>query len=76
MKSFKVKTFFCFSIVDDQDIKLLNLLDISKYYRLVRLTKAISCYYYIIRKKKTDLDSYCIRNKTLGRARDPRANGT
>ena len=34
MKIFKGKTNFYFSIVQDQDINVLNLLDISKYNRL------------------------------------------
>ena len=34
MNSFKDKTNFDFSIIEDQDINLLNLLDISKFYRL------------------------------------------
>ena len=37
MKSFKDKTNFYLSIVEDQDMNLLNLLDISKYYRLLGL---------------------------------------
>ena len=41
MKSFKGKTNFYFSILQDQDINLLNLLDISKYYRLLGLTRVI-----------------------------------
>ena len=49
MKSFKGKTNFYFSIVEDQDINLLNLLDISKYYRLLGLTRAM-WYCYFIRK--------------------------
>ena len=40
MKSFKGRTNFCFSVIEDQDINLLNLLDISKYYRLLGLTRA------------------------------------
>ena len=41
MKSFKGKTSFCFSTLEDQDINFLNLLDISKYYRLLGLTRPI-----------------------------------
>ena len=44
MKSFKGKTNFSFSIVQDQDFSLLNLLDISKYYRLLGLTRVWYCY--------------------------------
>ena len=40
MKSFKGKTNFYISIVQDQDINLLNLLDISKY-RLLGITRVI-----------------------------------
>ena len=54
MKSFKGKTIFYFSIVQDQDINLLNLLDISKYYRLLGLTRVI-WYCYFIRERVPDL---------------------
>ena len=40
MKSFESKTNFCFFIVEDQDIMLLNLLDISTHYRLLGHTRA------------------------------------
>ena len=54
MKSFKGKTNIYFSIVQDQDINLLNLLDISKYYRLLGLTRVI-WYCYFIRKRVPEL---------------------
>ena len=54
MKSFKGKTNFYFSIVQDQDINLLNLLDISKYYRLLGLTRVI-WYCYFIRESVPEL---------------------
>ena len=54
MKSFKGKTNFYFSIVQDQDINLLNLLDISKYYRLLGLTRVI-WYCYFIRERVPEL---------------------
>ena len=54
MKSFKGKTNFYFSIVQDQDINLLNLLDISKYYRLLGLTRVTS-YCYFIRERVPEL---------------------
>ena len=38
-KLYKVKTVFCCSIVED--INLMKLLDISKYYRLIGLTSNI-----------------------------------
>ena len=41
MKGIKGKTNFYFSIVQDQDINLLNLLDISQYYRLLGHTRVI-----------------------------------
>ena len=41
MKSLKDKTNFCSSVVEDQDINFLNLLDMSKYYKLLGLTRAI-----------------------------------
>ena len=47
MKSFKGKTNFYFSIVQDQDINLLNSLANSKYYRLLGLTR-VTWYCYII----------------------------
>ena len=37
MQNIKCKRIFCFSIVEDQDINLHKLLDISKYYRLIGL---------------------------------------
>ena len=51
VKIFEGKTNFSFSLIEDQDIKLLNLLDISKYNRLLGLTRAIIWYCYIIRKR-------------------------
>ena len=41
MKSFIGKTHFTFSFIEDQDI---NLLDISMYYRLLEITRAILLY--------------------------------
>ena len=54
MKSYKGKTNFYFSIVQDQDINLLNLLDISKYYRLLGHTRVI-WYCYFIRERVPEL---------------------
>ena len=54
MKIIKGKTNFYFSIVQDQDNNLLNLLDISKYYRLLGLTRVI-WYCYFIRERVPEL---------------------
>ncbi len=43
-----------YSILEDQDINLLNLSDISKYYRLLGLIKAM-WYCYFIRKRVPEL---------------------
>ena len=43
-----------YSILEDQDINLLNLSDISKYYRLLGLTRAM-WYCYFIRKRVPEL---------------------
>ena len=41
MKSFNGKTNCCFSIIEEKDNNLLNLLDINKYYRLLGFIRAI-----------------------------------
>ena len=46
-KSFKGKTIFCFSIMEDQDS---DFLDISKYYRHLGLTRAIWYCYFVIKR--------------------------
>ena len=43
-----------FYIIEDQGITLPNLLDISKNYRLLEVTRGI-LYYYFIRKRVAEL---------------------
>ena len=63
MKSFKGKSNFYFSIVEDPDKNLLNF---SKYYRLLGLTRA-AWYCYFIRKIVPELSRVvdCIRSTII-----------
>ena len=65
MKNFKGKVIFCFSIVEDQDINLLGLLDISKYYRLLGL---IMWYCYFLSKISGVVDSSRLTVISAGRS--------